>query len=186
MLAEEIKRELESALAIRTEACLRGEIAALIGAYPNARVADPATYVSAMLFDFKDLGFPDAVIMEACQIIRRALKFPPTIAEMVKVAEDRNAYWSHIPTALDRAVERRARLVEKLKHNEAVAAEATDPKWTAERERKLAKAREAYPSAFIEWESGMIRAPTNEIDAYEHACTLASPKPVKSKPRKRP
>src|SRR4051794_32084728 len=59
--AEALKREIADTLAAHSEALVRREIATLIGAYPNARPADPETYVKAMVFDLIDLGFPDAI-----------------------------------------------------------------------------------------------------------------------------
>jgi hypothetical protein len=63
------------------------QVGLLLGSYPNAVPHDPEAYVLMMIEEIA-LAEPDAIDLEmACRRLRRTLKFPPTIPEVIEAIE---------------------------------------------------------------------------------------------------
>lgn len=61
-------------------------VAMLCDAYPTGRPANPTAYIETMVHDLVSMGFSPVVVALACQTIRRASKWLPSVAEVVEAA----------------------------------------------------------------------------------------------------
>lgn len=87
---------VRKALASCSEKTIRQQVAQLIGAFPNANPTDPETYIAALVFDLLDSQIPDAILILACQEIRRTARFLPTIAEVIEAANRHRGRWEDV------------------------------------------------------------------------------------------
>lgn len=106
----ELAAVARTALAASTEMFVRRQVADLIGSFPGANLTDPETYISALIFDLVDAQVPDAVIYFACQKIRRASKFFPSIAEVLSACEGLQRRWQRAAEFPQRLETLRAKL----------------------------------------------------------------------------
>jgi hypothetical protein len=81
------------ALATSTPAVVKREVANLIGAFPNAAVANPEIFLAALVFDLLDKHVPDGVVVATCRRIRRTQRFVPTISEVLEAADTLHEQW---------------------------------------------------------------------------------------------
>lgn len=77
-----------------TEEQVSKHIGLLLGSYPNANPGNDEAYVRIMVSEVM-AECPSLVVLEsACSQIRRANKFPPTTAEVIKAIEEEWKAWS--------------------------------------------------------------------------------------------
>jgi hypothetical protein len=62
-------------------------IGLLVDAFPNGRPADFYVYCESLLHDAMSLEFSPQVVATACRILRRTVRFLPTVAEFVETCE---------------------------------------------------------------------------------------------------
>lgn len=106
------------ALATCTEPFIRQQVAQLIGAFPNASPTDPETYVTALMFDLRDARIPDAILMLACQEIRRTSKFVPAIAEIFQEAKRHLEAWEAVIALPEKVSRARQTMRMSIEHGE--------------------------------------------------------------------
>ncbi|MFO1131163.1 MAG: hypothetical protein U1E16_03970 [Hyphomicrobiales bacterium] len=93
---EQLVEAVEKALSICSEKGARRHVARLIGAFPNASLTDPETYIAALVFDVMDCQIPDAILLLTCQQIRRTSRFVPTISEVIGTAQHYLSQWQQV------------------------------------------------------------------------------------------
>jgi hypothetical protein len=76
-----------STLGTSDEIASRAMIGMLLDAFPHSRPPNLDAYAGSMLHDVASMGFNPAVVAAACRELRRTLKFPPAISEMVAACE---------------------------------------------------------------------------------------------------
>lgn len=73
---------------VQTEdAPIRAMIGMLLDAFPHSRPPNLAAYAGAMLHDVVGRGYSPAVVAIACRELRRELKYPPAISEMLAACD---------------------------------------------------------------------------------------------------
>ncbi len=114
---------VKDALSTTTESSIKKQVAFLLGAYPNAAPTVPEAYTAMLIFDIMDMGIPDAVVFTTCRELRRTLKFLPTIAEFLAVAEKHLKHWRCTDLLPDRLTRARESIEDAIKRAELSLAE---------------------------------------------------------------
>jgi hypothetical protein len=65
----------------------RGMIGLLLDAFPHSRPPNLPAYAGSMLHDVVAAGYSPSVVAAACRELRRTLKYPPAISEMLAACE---------------------------------------------------------------------------------------------------
>ena len=110
------------AISISTQTVVKREVANLIGAFPNAAIANPEIYLAALVFDLLDRQIPDAVVVLTCRKIRRTSKFVPTIAEVLQIAETITDHWGSLSSLSAELRNSRALLQQAVTRGEKILA----------------------------------------------------------------
>lgn len=136
-----LKRELVAANAPATVDDLERSIMKMVGAFPQRGPVDSRPYVLALAENLAE--YPADVVQAACREIVRNSKFPPSVAEVVEVAErrvERRRFALRSVCAVPAERERR-RLAEEQEreHREAAA------RWQAAGERARLRLAAALP-----------------------------------------
>lgn len=119
---EKLATVAAQAVSVSSPQVIKRVVANLIGAYPNAAIANPEIYLSALVFDLMDRRISDAVAFATCRKIRRTSKFVPSIAEVLETAESLTDQWQaiiNLPAELETT---RAALVQALARGERTLA----------------------------------------------------------------
>ena len=120
--ADRLAKIAREARSTCTPSILKQEVARLIGSFPNAAIASPEVYISALVYDLLDKRIPDAVVVLACQRLRRARRFVPTISEVLDTAEEIAANWRSLEELADQLPAARQALEEAVRRGEKVLA----------------------------------------------------------------
>lgn len=120
---ERLRCAVDAALAISTEASAKRHIGELIGAFPNSNPTSPEIFMRAFLEDILEAGIPDAILHTTCRELRRTMRFLPTIAEFLAVAENQRAHWQRVGRLQKRLPQVRQELQAALMKAEAASAE---------------------------------------------------------------
>ena len=75
---------------------------------------NPEIYLEALVYDLYDEGFPPAVIVAACQKLRREQVFTPEIAEVIAACREKMASYRAVQSLAQRLVETRTRVEDAL------------------------------------------------------------------------
>lgn len=109
-------------LSISTPGVVKREVANLIGSFPNAAVANPEIYLSALVYDLLDKHIPDAVTVLTCRQIRRTCKFVPSISEVLETAESIADQWRPMGDLSQELRSKRVALMQTIERGERVLA----------------------------------------------------------------
>ena len=71
---------------------------------------NPEVYLEALVYDLLDEGFPPAVVVAACQKLRREQVFTPEIAEVLAACREKLKAYSAVQKLAERLVEIRAQV----------------------------------------------------------------------------
>ena len=110
------------ALATSTPAVVKREVANLIGSFPNAAVANPEIFLSALVFDLLDKHVPDGVVVATCRRIRRTQRFVPTISEVLEIADTLHEQWRSFESLSHELRNKRSALEAAIRRGEATLA----------------------------------------------------------------
>lgn len=105
-----------------TPSIVTQEVARLIGSFPNASIASPEVYISALVFDILDMRIPDAVVVLTCQKLRRSSRFVPTISEVLEMADAATASWRSLEELAYQLPATRQALEDAVRRGEKVLA----------------------------------------------------------------
>ena len=111
-----------AALATSTPRVVKREVANLVGSFPNASLASPETYLTALVFDLMSKGIPDAIVVLACRNLRRSCRFVPSIAEVLALADDMLRRWQCLDDLVHELPVTRAQLEEAVRRGEKMLA----------------------------------------------------------------
>lgn len=91
---------------------------------------NPEIYLQALTYDLVDEGFPPAVVVAACQTLRREQVFTPEIAEVIAACRKKAATYTGLASLA-------ARLVKTRESVEAAIIEAERPRIEPKRKESL-------------------------------------------------
>ena len=120
-----VSEDIGSALALTPD---RQATQAALAVMFDSRVRgpqNPEIYLEALVYDLVDEGFPPAVVVGACQTLRRESKFTPEIAEVIAACRAKLASYRAVANLAGRLSDTRSRVEEALQAaDDAVALEA--------------------------------------------------------------
>lgn len=122
---DSLERALDRCLPAATLQATRDVLAAALSAGPDRKAtalsvallldsrsrqpSNPGIYVDALVYDLTDEGFPPAVVVAACQRLRRTQVFAPEIAEVIAACREVQASYRAAWSLAGYAIEGRAR-----------------------------------------------------------------------------
>lgn len=105
-----MSEDIGSALALRPD---RQATQAALAVMFDSRVRgpqNPEIYLEALVYDLVDEGFPPAVVVGACQTLRRESKFTPEIAEVIAACRAKLANYRAVADLAKRLSDTRSRV----------------------------------------------------------------------------
>jgi chromosome segregation ATPase len=96
------------------ESSIRQQIAFLLGSFPASTAPDPQIYARAMIAEVS-AAQPSLIALDTmCRELRRTLKWPPSIAEVLDGLKEAEALWSNRYSRLQALPKCRANAIAKL------------------------------------------------------------------------
>lgn len=120
--------DIEAALALKPD---RRATQAALAVMFDARVKgpqNPEVYLEALVYDLVDEGFPPAVVVGACQTLRRESTFTPEIAEVIAACRKKLTSYRAVASLAGRLLDTRERIDEALQIADAAPAHEPEPR----------------------------------------------------------
>lgn len=114
-----VSEDLEAALALKPD---RRVTQAAIAVLYDSRVRgpqNPEIYLEALTYDLADEGFPPAVVVAACQTLRRESTFTPEIAEVIAACRKKLAGYRAVANLAGRLFDIREQVEDAMKAADA-------------------------------------------------------------------
>lgn len=86
---------------------------------------NPEIYLEALVYDLLDEGFPPAVVVAACQKLRREQTFTPEVAEVIAACREKLKSYGAVQKLAERLLEARAQVEEVLRSSTVEPASAS-------------------------------------------------------------
>lgn len=135
---EEIRHDLAACPSFEVLAAVADDIAAALALEPDQRSTqtalavmfdarvkgpqNPQVYLEALVYDLLDEGFPPAVVVGACQMLRRESTFTPEIAEVIAACRKKLTSYRAVANLAARLLDTRERIEAALQIADAVPA----------------------------------------------------------------
>lgn len=114
-----LREQIEAGLQPADDKTTRTQLAFLAGSFPGSGASDPKVYAAAMLAEVSAAAPTVLVLYCACSRLRRTLKWPPSIAQVLDAIAHEKWCWSDRAEAASSFPELRAGLVEKIRTRRA-------------------------------------------------------------------
>jgi hypothetical protein len=91
----------------------------LVAAFPASTAPDPAAYTKLLFQEVSAVAPASVVLITACRHLRRTLKWPPAIAEVLSAIADHDATWRNRCAIAVKLPEARTGAIESLRKTRA-------------------------------------------------------------------